>query len=59
MIHRIALTLVALIAIIWAIFLLGIAIGSFFMFFSSMLVLYFIITKVFGIRVDLGDIVNV
>ncbi|MBI4411925.1 MAG: hypothetical protein HY541_05525 [Deltaproteobacteria bacterium] len=51
--------LVALIAIIWAIFLLGIAIGSFVMFFVSLLVLYFIVTKVFGIRIDLGDVVNV
>ncbi|MBI2339156.1 MAG: hypothetical protein HYU99_02155 [Deltaproteobacteria bacterium] len=51
--------LIALVALIWAIFLLGIAIGSFFMFFASLLVLYFIVTKVFGVRIDLGDVVNI
>jgi len=51
--------IIAITAIIWAIFLLGVAIGSFFMFFASLLVLYFIITKIFGIRLDLGDVVNV
>ncbi len=51
--------LVALVALIASIVLLGIAIGSFFALFSSLLVLYFILTKVFGIRLDLGDVVSV
>lgn len=51
--------LVALVALIASIVLLGIAIGSFFSLFSSLLVLYFILTKVFGIRLDMADIVSV
>lgn len=50
---------IALIAIIMAIVLLGIAVGSFFSLFASLLVLYFIITKVFGIRLDIGDVFEV
>lgn len=48
--------LIALVAIIMAIVLVGVAVGSFFSLFASMLVLYFILTKVFGIRLDLGDV---
>lgn len=48
--------LVALIALIASIFMIGIAIGSFFTLFSSLLVLYFILTKVFGIHLDTGDV---
>lgn len=51
--------LVALIALITAIVLVGLAIGSFFVLFSSLLILYFILTKVFGIRLDFGDVLVV
>ena len=52
--------LVALIALVASIFLLGLAVGSFFTLFTSLLVLYFILTKVFGIRLDMmGDVVEV
>lgn len=52
--------LIALVALIAAIFLLGLAVGSFFTLFTSLLVLYFILTKVFGIRLDMmGDVVAV
>lgn len=48
--------LVALIALITSVFLIGTIIGSFFTLLSSLLVLYFILTRVFGIRLDLGDV---
>ncbi|EKD42607.1 MAG: hypothetical protein ACD_73C00085G0003 [uncultured bacterium] len=48
--------IIAIIALITAIFMVGIAIGSFFMLFSSLLILYFILTKVFGIQLDTGDV---
>ena len=51
--------LVAVVALIASIFLLGLAIGSFFTLFTSLLVLYFILTKVFGIRFDMMDVVSV
>ena len=51
--------LIAVIAIVMAIILLGIAVGSFFSLFASLLVLYFILTKVFGIRLDIGDVFEV
>lgn len=51
--------LVALVALITAIVLFGVAIGSFVTLFTSLLVLYFILTKVFGIRLDMGDVVSV
>lgn len=48
--------LIAVVAIITAIFMIGIAMGSFFTLFTSLLVLYFILTKVFGIHLDAGDV---
>lgn len=48
--------LIAIVAIISVIFLAGIAIASFFMLFTSLLVLYFILTKIFGIHLDAGDV---
>lgn len=48
--------LIALIAVIWSIFLVGIAIGSFSTLFASLLVLYFILTKIFGISLETGDV---
>ncbi len=48
--------LVAVVALILVILLTGIAIGSFFMLFSSLLVLYFILTKIFGIHLEQGDV---
>ena len=51
--------LIALVAVVMAIVLLGIAVGSFFSLFASLLVLYFILTKVFGIRLDMGDVFEV
>ena len=51
--------LVALVALITAIVLVGLAIGSFFVLFSSLLILYFILTKVFGVRLDFGDVLVV
>ncbi|MBX7147998.1 hypothetical protein K1X76_02840 [bacterium] len=48
--------LVAVVALILAVFLVGVAIGSFFTLFASLLVLYFILSKIFGIRLDAGDI---
>ena len=50
---------IAVVALILAILFLGLAIGAFFVFFSSLLVLYFIITKVFGIQLDLNEVVKV
>ena len=51
--------IVAVVGLIAAIFLMGLAIGSFFTLFTSLLVLYFILTKVFGIRFDMMDVVEV
>ncbi len=52
--------LIALVALIASIFLLGLAVGSFFTLFTSLLVLYFILTKIFGIRLDMmGDVVPI
>ena len=51
--------LVAVVAVIVTIVLLGLAFGSFFTLFTSLLVLYFILTKVFGVRLDLADVVVV
>lgn len=48
--------LVAVVALIMAIVLVGLSVGSFFVLFSSLLVLYFILTKIFGIRLDMGDV---
>lgn len=48
--------IIALIALVNCIILAGIAIGSFFTLLASLLVLYFILTKVFGIQFDQGDI---
>ncbi|HBF12129.1 MAG TPA: hypothetical protein DDW49_01860 [Deltaproteobacteria bacterium] len=47
--------LIAIIAIISSIVLIGVAIGSCFTLLASLLVLYFILTKIFGIRLDMGD----
>lgn len=51
--------LIAVVALIAAIFLFGLAIGSFFTLFSSLLILYFILTRVFGIHLNPGDIFTV
>lgn len=48
--------LVAVIAIIMTIVMLGTALGSFFVLFTSLLVLYFILTKIFGINLEAGDV---
>jgi hypothetical protein len=48
--------LIAVIALIMVIILSGIAIASFFLLFSSLLTLYFILTKVFGIHLDTGEV---
>jgi len=47
---------IAVVAVIMTILLIGVAIGSFFSLFSSLLVLYFIFTKIFGIRLDASDV---
>ncbi len=51
--------LIAVVALIMAIVLVGLAFGSFFTLFTSLLVLYFILTKIFGLRLDLADVVVV
>lgn len=51
--------LISLVALITAILVTGLAIGSFFTLFTSLLVLYFIMTKIFGIDLELGDVVQV
>lgn len=48
--------IVALVALIFSIYLIGVAIGSFFTLFTSLLVLYFILTKIFGIQLEAGDV---
>ncbi|OGQ08420.1 MAG: hypothetical protein A3G32_10040 [Deltaproteobacteria bacterium RIFCSPLOWO2_12_FULL_40_28] len=48
--------LIAVVALIMVVVLVGIAVGSFFSLFASLLVLYFILTKIFGIRLETGDI---
>lgn len=48
--------IIALIALITSIILVGIAVGSFFSLFISLLVLYFILTKIFGISLNPGDV---
>lgn len=57
--NRLFSPVIAVVAVIIAVISMGIAIGSFFSLFSSLLVLYFILTRVFGIRLDTGDIVVV
>lgn len=47
---------IAVVALITAVVLLGIAMGSFFTLFASLLVLYFILTKIFGLHLDAGDV---
>jgi hypothetical protein len=50
---------VMVLAVLWAIVTAGLAVGSFFTLFLSLLILYFIITRVFGIQLNLDDVVVV
>ncbi|MBF0104259.1 MAG: hypothetical protein HQM16_02920 [Deltaproteobacteria bacterium] len=51
--------LVFVIAAITAFFSFGVAVLSLISFFGSLLVLYFIITSIFGLKLDLSDVVKV
>lgn len=50
---------ILILAVLWAIVTMGVAIGSFFSLFFSLLILYFIVTRVFGIHLNLDDVVVV
>lgn len=50
---------ILILAVLWAIVTTGVAIGSFFTLFLSLLILYFIVTRVFGIHLNLDDVVVV
>ncbi len=49
--------LIFIIAVLWTIVTIGLAFGSLLTFFCSLLVLYFIFTKIFGVNLDLSDVV--
>lgn len=51
--------IIFIVAVLWTILTVGIAIGSLFTLFGSLLVLYFIITRIFGIDVNLSEVVVV
>lgn len=51
--------IIAVVALLALVFFAGLALGSFVTLFSSLLILYFVLTKVFGIHIDQGDVFSV
>lgn len=51
--------LVFIIALLWVIVTIGLAFGSLLVFFCSLLVLYFVFTKIFGVKLNWDEVVVV